>query len=242
MKAGLNRFTWDMRYPGFTEFPGMIMWAARNRGPVALPGQYQVRLTADGAAQDQPAEIRTDPRAGTVASADLERRFELASQIRDRVTQANDAVLLVRGIRQQLDAIRKQTQDKSILRDADRLDQRIGAIEGRIYQVRNQSRQDPLNFPIMLNNKLAGLMGVVESAETAPTEQSFAVFRDLSARLETELAALKSVLDKDLPPLNAKLRRANLPAIEQRQLVVPPETAAAAAPAGDDEEDEERSW
>lgn len=235
MKAGLNRFTWDMRYPGFTEFPGMIMWAARNRGPLALPGRYQVQLTADGVKQTQPFEIRIDPRAGNVASVNLARRFELANQIRERVTQANEAVLLIRGIRQQLDSLPNRTADKVILRDAERLEQRLGAIEGRIYQVRNQSRQDPLNFPIMLNNKLAGLLSVVESAEAAPTEQSFAVFRELSRQLDERIADLNKVLAENLPQLNQRLSRAQLPAIERRPLQ-PQQPTAPKAAASEDED------
>ena len=226
MKAGLNRFTWDMRYPGYTEFPGMVMWAARNRGPVVIPGQYQAQLTVDGVKQTQPFEIRIDPRVQNVASADLERRLELASQIRERVTQANEAVLLIRGIKQQIEGIRKQTTNARILRDAGRLEERLSAIEGRIYQVRNQSRQDPLNYPIMLNNKLAGLMGVVESAEAAPTEQSVAVFNRLSQQLGDQLAQLSGVLDRDLDRFNQRLRQANLPVVERRPLQIPPESTA----------------
>jgi hypothetical protein len=228
MKAGLNRFTWDMRYPGYAEFPGMVMWAARNRGPVVIPGQYQAQLTADGVKQTQPFEIRIDPRVGKVASADLERRLELASQIRERVTQANEAVLLIRGIKQQIEGIRKQTTDARILRDAGRLEERLSAIEGRLYQVRNQSRQDPLNYPIMLNNKLAGLMGVVESAEAAPTEQSVAVFNQLSQQLGDQLAQLNAVLDRDLDRFNGRLRQANLPIVERRPLQIPPESTGEA--------------
>lgn len=220
MKAGLNRFTWDMRYPGYTEFPGMIMWAARNRGPVVIPGFYQAQLTADGVKQTQPFEIRVDPRVGNVASAELERRLELASQIRERVSQANEAVLLIRGIKQQLAAISRQTTNGHILKDAHRLEARLSAIEGRIYQTRNQSRQDPLNFPIMLNNKLASLMGVVESAEAAPTEQSSAVFLQLSQQLGDELAQLSTLLDRDLKTLNQRLRQANLPVVERRPLQI----------------------
>jgi hypothetical protein len=228
MKAGLNRFTWDMRYPGYAEFPGMVMWAARNRGPVVIPGQYRAQLTVDGVKQTQPFEIRVDPRVGNVASADLERRLELASQIRERVTEANEAVLLIRGIKQQLADLPRQTANARISRTSRRLDERLSAIEGRIYQVRNQSRQDPLNFPIMLNNKLAGLMGVVESAEAAPTEQSVAVFRQLSQQLGDELAQLSALLDRELDPLNKKLLQANLPAVERRPLQIPAETESPA--------------
>jgi hypothetical protein len=91
-------------------------------------------------------------------------------------------------------------------------------IEGRIYQVRNQSSQDPLNFPIMLNNKLAALGSVVESADAPPTAQDYAVFTDLSKRLDSELADLNQVLASDLPPLNAKLAQAHAAPIEKRAL------------------------
>jgi photosystem II stability/assembly factor-like uncharacterized protein len=238
MKAGLNRFTWDMHYPGFSEFPGMIMWAARNRGPLALPGTYRARLTADGATQTQPFEIRLDPRVTGVAAADLERRMQFASQVRDKVSQANDAVLLIRGVRQQGDQLRKRTSDPAILADLARLEQKLGAIEGRIYQVRNRSSQDPLNYPIMVNNKLAALLGVVESGEAAPTEQSFTVFRLLSAQLDRELAELDRVLAADLPPLNERLRRANLPPVERTPLRFDPATAQKNEAGGEEDEDD----
>jgi hypothetical protein len=230
MKAGLNRFTWDMRYPGYTDFPGMIMWSASNRGPVVIPGQYQAQLTVDGLKQTQPFEIRVDPRVGNVASTDLERRLELANQIRERVSQANEAVLLIRGIKQQLAGLPKQTTNARILKDARRLEERLSAIEGRIYQTRNQSRQDPLNYPIMLNNKLAGLIGVVESAEAAPTEQSVAVFRQLSQQLGDELARLDALLKRELDPLNQRLRQANLPIVERRALQIVESAGKAAEP------------
>lgn len=216
IKAGLNRYTWDMHYPGFTEFKGMIFWAARNRGPLALPGQYQVRLTVDGQTQVQPAEIRLDPRVKGVTPADLQKRFDLASRIQAKVSQANDAVLLIRGVRAQLAGLLTQTRDAGILSSVRQLDQKLAAIEGRIYQVRIQSRQDPLNYPIMLNNKLAALAAVVEQGEAAPTEQDFAVFADLSRRLDRELAGLEQLLSRDLPALNGKLTAAHLPAIERR--------------------------
>ena len=237
MKAGLNRYTWDMHYPGFTEFKGMIFWAARNRGPLALPGQYQVRLTVDGKTQVQPAEIRLDPRVKGVSQADLQKRFALATQIRDKVSQANDAVLMIRGVRSQIASVLKKASDAAVRRSAGQLDQKLAAIEGRIYQVRIQSRQDPLNYPIMLNNKLAALGGVVEDGEAAPTAQDYTVFADLSQRLDRELASLNAVIATDLPAFNRELTQAHLPAVQQR-----PEPAVeqgtATLPGGEDEDDE----
>ncbi len=218
VKAGLNRFTWNMRYPGFADFPGMIFWAARNVGPVAVPGNYQVRLTVDDRSQTQPFEIRMDPRLTGVAVADLQRRFDFALQIRDEVSRANDAVLLIRGIEQQIDSIQDRTDNAEVEQAAERLEQRLNAVEERIYQVRNQSSQDPLNFPIMLNNKIAALMGVVESAEAAPTAQTFTVFQELSRQLGEQLAQLDQVLDQDLAQFNQTLRGAGLPPVERRPL------------------------
>ncbi|MFL6786317.1 MAG: VPS10 domain-containing protein [Sphingomicrobium sp.] len=236
IKPGLNRYTWDMHYPGFTEFKGMVFWAGRNRGPLALPGQYQVRLTVDGQAQLQPAEIRLDPRVKGVTQADLQKRFDLASRIDQKVSQANDAVLLIRGIRSQIDATLKKTSDPAVRAAAEQLGQRLAAIEGRIYQVQNRSSQDPLNFPIMLNNKLAALAAVVEEGESAPTEQSYAVFADLSARLDRELSGLDQLLAADLPPLNAKLSASHLPPIERRP---EPAVEQGTATASDLEEEED---
>ncbi|GAA3999996.1 WD40/YVTN/BNR-like repeat-containing protein [Sphingomonas humi] len=238
LKPGLNRYTWDMRYPGFTEFRNMILWSARNRGPLALPGQYSVRLTVDGKVDTQPADIRLDPRIATVSQADLQKRFELANQIREKVSSANEAVLLVRGVAGQIEERNKQSKVSATREAGERLEERLRAIEGRIYQVRNRSRQDPLNYPIMLNNKLAALGEVVESAEAAPTQQSYVVFADLSQRLDRELAALDQLLAAELPRLNARLTREGLPPVERRaEAAVEP--GSALGPGGEEEDEEE---
>jgi hypothetical protein len=240
IKPGLNRYTWDMHYPGFTEFKGMIFWAARNRGPQALPGQYQVRLIVDGQTEVVPAEIRLDPRVKGVSEADLQKRFDLATRIDQKVSQANDAVLLIRGVRAQLATLLKQTSDVAVRGQADGLDRSLASIEGHIYQTQLRSSQDPLNYPIMLNNKLAALAGVVQDGEAAPTEQSYAVFADLSQRLDRELAALDQALGTELPVLNAKLAAAHLPPVERRS-EPPVEPGTGSVPGvgnGDDDEDE----
>jgi hypothetical protein len=238
MKAGLNRFTWDMTYPGFTEFKDMIMWATENTGPAALPGQYQVRLTVDGKALTQPAEIRIDPRAGNISASDLQKRFALASEIRADVSQANEAILLIRGVRAQIKDRLARTKDAGVIAAAARLQGSIDAVERRIYQVENKSEQDPLNYPIMLNNKLAALGRIVDSSLAAPTDQSYAVHADLKQRLHTELAVLNAALAGELPDLNKQLARVKLPAVVQRpEEAVEPGTADIKGQ-GAEEEDE----
>ena len=214
LSAGLNRFTWDLRYPGFTTFPGLIMWAAGNRGPVAVPGEYTVRLTADDATRTAPLRIGIDPRLeGQVAQQDLVARFDLARQVVSRVNDANKAVIMVRDVATQVDERLEETDNARIEELGTRVKSRMADVEGRIYQVRNQSNQDPLNYPIMLNNKLAALLGIIERGEYRPTDQSFEVFNMLSGRLQTELDALNAIIGTDLAELNRLLQQNGLPVI-----------------------------
>jgi photosystem II stability/assembly factor-like uncharacterized protein len=238
-QQGMNRFGWNLRYPGPTSFPGMVLWAADTAaGPRALPGTYTVRLTADGQVLRQTFTVRTDPRLRGVSQADLQRRFDFAMQIRNRTSEANDAVLLIRGVRQQVQERLGRTQDAGVRQAADSLLARMAVIEERLYQVRNQSNQDPLNYPIRLNNKLAALMSHVEEAESAPTEQSYQVFQELSGQLDRELAALNALWTRDLEAFNRLLRANRLPPVTRTPLVV--DEDAAATP-GEEEEGEEES-
>ncbi|HEX7049338.1 MAG TPA: hypothetical protein VF188_03915 [Longimicrobiales bacterium] len=214
-EAGLHRFVWDLRYPGYTEFEGMILWAARSAGPRAVPGSYQVRLTANGRTQNASFEIHKDPRLTDVTLADLQAQFDLAMRIRDRTSEANEAVIRIRDIKRQVDERLEQADDDALTRAGESFKEKLSAVEGEIYQVKNRSNQDPLNFPIKLNNKLAALLGVVESGDGHPTEQSYAVFEDLSAQLQVQLDALDAVLASDLPAFNALLREKGLEPIQR---------------------------
>ncbi len=214
--AGTHRLNWDLRYPGATEFPGLIMWAASARGPVAPPGNYSVRLTVDDAAQTQPFVIkREETLLKDITDADLQQQFELAMQVRNKASQANDAILLIRGIKGQVDE-RIKTLDKAgkkpsaTLLAARAFNDKLGAVEGEIYQVKNQSSQDPLNFPIKLNNKIAALQGVIESADARPTDQSREVFKMLSDKLDVELGRMDAVIKTELPKLVAMLQKEKL--------------------------------
>ncbi len=248
-KAGMNRFNWDMRYAGARDFPKMILWAGNVRGPIALPGTYQVKLTVNGGdPQTQPLTIAKDPRQPQISDADLQQQFTLAMQIRDKVTQADEAVLRIRHLKEQATDRAEHAKDAKLTAAVDAFSTKLTTIEGEIYQYRNQSNQDPLNFPIKLNNKLATLQNIVESADGKPTKQSGDVFADLSAQLDTQLQALDARVKADLPPLNKLVTSRKLAAIKDE---VPPPSATAApstTSAGDeedtdtDEDEHERVW
>lgn len=240
-QVGMNRFTWNLRHPGPTSFPGMILWAADTAtGPRVLPGTYTVRLTADGRVLREDFTVRTDPRLADVTRADLQRRFDFAMRIRNRVSDANDAVLLIRGVRQQVQERLGRTQDAEVRTAGEALLARIAGTEERLYQVRNQSNQDPLNYPIRLNNKLAALMSHVEEAESAPTAQSYQVFEELSTQLDRELGALNGIWSQELDALNRQLRARRLRPVTRTPLRV--EAPAATADGGEEEEAEHKRW
>jgi photosystem II stability/assembly factor-like uncharacterized protein len=205
VQQGMNRFTWDMRYPNARDFPGMILWAASTRGPMAPPGRYQVRLTAHGATKTQEFEIRRNAAATTVTDADLHEQFKLAKQISDRVTAANEAVLRIRSLKDQIAERSGKSPDESLKKAGTAFADKLTAIEGEIYQYRNRSSQDPLNYPIRLNNKLAALQNIVEGGDARPTDQSYAVYKELSRRLDNELNRLESLVGSELPAFNKLL-------------------------------------
>ncbi len=209
IRAGNNRFSWDMRLEGATTFPGMILWAAGTQGPLALPGNYTVRLKVDDQpVQSQAFEIRKDPRLAHVTAADLQAQFELAKQVRDRVSEANEAVVAIRDVKRQVDD--RIGKDGSVRQPGVALKDKLGGVEGEIYQVRNQSSQDPLNYPIKLNNKLAALLRAAEGVDGRPPAQVYQVFDLLSGQLRTELGQLETILTRDLDEFNRLLRSKGL--------------------------------
>ena len=218
VRAGMNRFVWNLRYPDASRFQGMIFWAGGTAGPVAVPGAYKVRLTVGDWSQTQTFAVRPDPRVKATA-ADYQGQFDLLLRIRDRVSAANDAVRRIREVREQLDGAATRARGlpgdagKRIAQQVDSIKGRLAAVEEAIYQVKNRSSQDPLNYPIRLNNKIAALAGVVASADAAPTAQSEQVFNELAAALQVQLDRLKAVLDTDIPAFNKLVKESDVPAI-----------------------------
>lgn len=213
-KAGTNRFTWDLRYPGATVFEGMILWSARaEAGPLAPPGAYQVRLTADGQTQSQPFAIKRDPRLNNVTDADLAEQFSLAIKVRDKTSEANEMVILIREIKKQIKDRLEKAKDQNVSDAGESLAKKLSAVEEDVYQVRNQSNQDPLNFPIKLNNQIAALRRSIETGDGRPTAQSFVVFKELTAQLDALRAMLNETLKSDLAQLNKLLIDRKLEAI-----------------------------
>ncbi|HWP43934.1 MAG TPA: glycosyl hydrolase, partial [Blastocatellia bacterium] len=212
-EAGLNRFIWDLRYPDASRFPGLIMWQGSTQGPRAVPGTYQVRLTVDGKTRTQSFMVKKDPRIPTT-DAEFAKQFDLLIKIRDKVSETHDSIIQIRDVRKQVEEVAARSRDNRAIADAAKsLSAKLTAVEEELYQTKNQSNQDPLNYPIKLNNKLAALTGVVASADAPPTEQAYAVYEDLVAKINVQLQKLADILRTDLPAFNKLVRDQNVPPV-----------------------------
>jgi len=211
-QQGMNRFVWNLRYPDATSFPGMIMWAGVVIGPRASPGKYSVRLTVDGKSQTQSFEVKKDPLL-TTTTEDYAKQLSLALQVRDKLSETNDGVIRIREARKQLDEYAKRS-DAKVANAAKDLIKKLTAVEENLYQTKNRASEDPLNFPIKLNNKLAHILLVVQSSDDAPTQQSYMVYEDLATRVNGELKTLNALMTSDLAAFNKLVRDANVPAVE----------------------------
>lgn len=205
MNAGFNRATWDLNSTPVVAFPGMILWGATTNGPMVLPGTYRVKLTADGVSQTQSLQVVKHP-LRNVSDADLKAQWDIASRIRDKVNEANQSVIKIRRIKTDI-AARAKDAPKEVQDAADQLNKALSAVEEDIYQVRNQSGQDPLNFPIKTNNRLASLLRVVVTGEGRPTGNVEPIFSELVAELQAETDRLNKTLADQLPPFNRMLQR-----------------------------------
>jgi hypothetical protein len=197
-------------------FPGIILWAGETRGPRLPPGNYQVKLTVDGKSYTQPFEIKADPRLTTMPG-DYAKQLELGLKIRDKLTETHNAIIQIRDVRKLVEDLLKRVAGQpnfKVINDAGTaLNKNLTAIEEALYQTKNQSSQDPLNFPFRLNNKLAALGGVVASAESAPTAQSYAVYDEVVAGIDAQLQKLAQLMRSDVPAFNQLVRDQNIPAV-----------------------------
>ena len=214
MEAGINRIQWDLRTKPAVTFPGMILWGVRTMSPSGPPGSYTVRLTADGNVSETTVEVRPHPWIEGVTQADLVAQYEFGKEIRAKVNEANGAVIAIRRMRHQLLARLEESDDAGLREAAHALFTNAAAVEERIYQVRNRSNQDPLNFPIRVNNRLANLLSMVEAGDGRPVNGMYDVFEIMVEELAGHTAALQEVWDRDLPAVNRALARLGMEAVD----------------------------
>jgi photosystem II stability/assembly factor-like uncharacterized protein len=216
VKPGFNRHNWNMRYADAEGFDGLIMWAGGLTGPKAIPGKYKAKLTVNDKSLETEFEIVKDPRTQS-SIADIKSQFDFQLMVRDKLSQTNKAVKRIRSAREQINRVTEPMKGKDDMKDVTALAKTIlddmKKIEEALYQTKNKSGQDPLNFPVRLNNKLAALGGESGGGDYAPTEQVKAVYTEITTQIEVQLAALNKIITEQVPKLNDLVKQKNVDAV-----------------------------
>ena len=222
-EKGLNRFAWNLRYPGAETFEGKVYWNGGSAGPRAVPGDYRARLTVgdgdEAVVQEVSFTVLPDPRTSATAE-DFRAQFDFLVQVRDDLTRTHRGIRRLRAARAQIEAVKKRFggEHAELTEAAGALLDDLQAVEETLYQTKAKSPQDPLNFPIRLGDKLAGLLGVAGSGDYAPTKQAREVHAFLMQGIEAELTKLDALLGARLDAFNAKVQAAAVPAVVVEEL------------------------
>jgi photosystem II stability/assembly factor-like uncharacterized protein len=208
-KKGANRFVWNLRTDGVDQIKGMILWYVLNDGPRVLPGNYTVEMQIGTEIFSAPFEIVLDLRIKT-SDEDLAAQYDFIIGIRDKMNEINTAIREIRKVNEQLGNLKTKVDDGELLTEIDRLTDAASAIEKALYQTKNRSAQDPLNFPIRLNNKYGHLGALASIGFNRPTEQMYGVKAELEEQIDAELSKWTS-MKVELEKFNAQVREAAVP-------------------------------
>jgi photosystem II stability/assembly factor-like uncharacterized protein len=211
-EAGMHRFVWDLRYT----FAGPRRRSRRGGGgPIAVPGRYTVKLTAAGKTMSRPLLVKMDPRVKT-SGGDLEQQFQLASKLAARVGEFSAAVAQTDDLQKQIIARTKEAEGKAELAAAlADLEKKVGTVAGAGasggfgffgFAV-------PGNGPTTLRQMqtaMGALMGIVESADGAPSADAAAASEKWAAAGKATLARWEEIQTKELGRVNSLLGKAQL--------------------------------
>ncbi|MEN1783549.1 MAG: glycosyl hydrolase [Bacteroidota bacterium] len=213
VQKGGNTHVWDTRGKGAEKLEGMILWWANLNGAKAVPGDYKVHLNVNGKTAIQDFKILPDPRA-EVSVADMQQQYDFISSINETVDKAHQSIKKIRKINAKLTAFSKQyasaaidgdkaKQLQDLLERAKTMKEGFSTVEKALYQTKNRSRQDPLNFPIRLTNKLAHLNSLVSIDDFPPTAQDIAVKNEMTDKINAQLAAFDKLVNEEMKAFNA---------------------------------------
>jgi photosystem II stability/assembly factor-like uncharacterized protein len=215
-KEGMNRFAWDLRYDDPVQTPGAFYSGEGPRGPKAMPGDYQVKLTVAGKSQTAPLKMAMDPRIKGAEDA-VQKQFELGMQVRDRITQLHTAINEIRDVKAQIKTLHtkfgEDARVKATLDAADDLTKRMSAVEEELIQVNMKSSEGNLVFPNKLNEQFDTFSHVIDGANAAPTQPQREVFQMLSDRLDAQLKTWAQLKTDEVPKIGGQIKQLDLPVL-----------------------------
>jgi photosystem II stability/assembly factor-like uncharacterized protein len=202
-KPGLNRFVWDLRRDPIQRMPNYYLFGYQDGTtlPKALPGKYEVRMTADGKTETAPFEIALDPRV-KVPMADLQKQYDLVTSIRGEIERVFATERQIHDLRTQIAALQQRLPNTPtllpVVDSGKNLDAKLVAIEDQLVNWKIKANEDSLQYPVKLDGQLAVLADYVGSGDSAPTQAALDRFQQLKQEVDKEVAAWNSVVSTDL--------------------------------------------
>lgn len=216
LKAGINEIRWNLRYESAESFDGIVLWSGGTQGPTAIPGTYPVTLQIGDQVYTTSFEIQPDPRA-TATPEDYQSQLDFLLTVRDKLSECHRSIKKIRSARSQINALNDRLKkfggQDELVKQANDLLSKLRVIEEALYQTQNESPQDPLNYPIRLNNRLSALVGVTASGNNRPTEQAETFRKEVTELIDQQLADLEKLVTTDLNAFNQAVLDAKVPAI-----------------------------
>lgn len=214
VKPGFNTMNWDMEYNGAKTFDGMILWWASTSGPMAIPGTYQVKMSVNGKESVKEFDILADPRASATPQ-DYQAQFDFLIKVRDKLSETHEAIINIRKAKAQINDVLSKVDDHEELKKLGKaIIKEMGDIEKALYQTKNESGQDPLNFPIRLNNKLGHLASLSGMGNFRPTDSSLAFYDEVTGLIDEQLAMLNDLFGARINEFNQKVKEADIDAVK----------------------------
>jgi photosystem II stability/assembly factor-like uncharacterized protein len=204
MKVGLNRLVWDLRYEAAPRVPDYYLYEYEqgSKGPLALPGQYSVRLTVEGKTLTQPLELKLDPRL-RVSQEDLEKQFSMLIDIRSQLTRVYTLANEVIDLRKQLTDMKQRVnpdQAKPMLLEAQALDEKLEALQKKLINTEVHANEDSLKFGLGVDGSLADLAMIAGGdADVVPTDASVQQFAKVKAEVDGYANRWSQIVSEDVP-------------------------------------------
>ena len=213
IRPGFNTMNWDMKYNGAKTVDGMILWWATTNGPTAIPDSYTVKMQVNGNESTQDFNIVADPRA-KASQSDYQAQFDFLLKVRDKLTETHEGIINIRKAKEQISDVMEKADHEEISMLGKAIIKDMSEIEKALYQTKNESRQDPLNFPIRLNNKLGHLASLSGVGNYRPTDSASGFYNEVSSRIDEQLKMLNEILDTRIDEFNQKVKEAEVDAVK----------------------------
>lgn len=204
---GMNKYTWNMRMKGVDKIDKMILWNGTVRPYKIPPGMYSAEFNVGGISQVVNVEIRKDKNY-EASDRDYEKQFAFLKMVRNKFFETQQAIKNIKSIKGQINKLKSHLADaypKNLDTLGKAISKKLSAIESNLYQNKAKSHQDVLNYPIKLNDKLAGLFNAANQ-ETAPTKQVKDAYEEIVILIDKELNAFSKILREDVADYNRIVR------------------------------------